>query len=286
MIKRYATTALVGFLSTSTGAQVVTDYQHDNVGPKAVANAPQLTPVDAPDTTGVWYHISQQEVDYANQAFARLQAEHPDWQPSKALVEALAALQSKPNTEEAGADKAISDKPAASLFSQLASMSEAHRKQVDAGFLQRAVTEANEAENADFHALLGWTFLLQEHHLAAISQFDRAQHITPSDAHVQGRRLAVTGLFDAAIHRGDISRIKRLREDYPDIPLDEQLISAGWQLYDAQEYERAQTYFALSHFTEGQVFALSRMGQADKAAHIACSQGQHQTLRDHCAGYW
>ncbi len=286
MIKRYATTAFVGFLSTSTGAQVVTDYQHDNVGPKEVTNAPQVTPVNAPDTTGVWYHISQQEVNYANQTLIRLKAEYPDWQPSAALVQALTALQNKPNTGAVVADNDTSIKPATSLFSQLALMSEAQRKQVDTSFLQRAVAEANEAKNADFHTLLGWTFLLQEHHLAAISQFGRAQHIAPSDAHAQGRILAVTGLFDAAIRRGDISRIKRLREDYPDIPLDEQLISAGWQLYNAQKFEQALTYFILSNFTEGQVLALSRLGKTDKAAEIACSQDQHQSLREHCASYW
>ncbi|MBD3586957.1 hypothetical protein HHX48_14520 [Salinimonas sp. HHU 13199] len=286
MIKRYATTVFVGFLSTSTGAQVVTDYQHDNVGPKEVTNAPQVTPVDAPDTTGVWYHISQQEVNYANQAFARLQAEHPDWQPSKALVEALAALQSKPNTDAVVADNDTSVKPAATLFSQLASMSEAQRKQVDTSFLQRAVAEANEAKNADFHALLGWTFLLQQRYFSAVSEFARAQRLSPSDSNMQGRTLAVTGLLDAALRKGDIPRIKKIRESYSDIPLNEQITNAGWEFYNAQKFDQALTYFTLSNFTKGQVLALSRLGKTDKAAEIACSQDQHQSLREHCASYW
>ena len=286
-VLRYAATAFIGFLSTPTVAQVATDYKNDNVGEKPQTNAAQVIPENEPDTTGVWYHINQKEAELAQREFARLKAESPGWRPADTLIQALANVQGRKLTNEIAIESFTPDKPdPPSLFTRLASMSEAQRKHADADFLHRAATQAAKTDNADFHALLGWTYLSQAQFTPAISEFASARRLASSPLHNQGLALAVTGAFDVALRDGDIAQVKQLRATYTDIPLNAQITAAGWARYDNQNFEQALTYFALSDFTQGQVLALTRLGQPARAAEIACAQSEQQSMRDHCAGYW
>ncbi|WP_018983772.1 cellulose synthase subunit BcsC-related outer membrane protein [Salinimonas chungwhensis] len=268
-------------------AQVITDYQQDNV------ITDQSTPVSAknvaqePDTTGLWYHIRQQQQRLAVREFERLVDMHPGWQPSQDITTALAILKSPPEKQrsEAGTGQA-SMQTKRTMFEQLAAMPAQERINVDDVMLRQINEEASVSDDAEAHDLLGWTYLAREQFNLALSQFEAALHLTAGVKSREGITLAVMGLVSQALSQFDVEKIKALRHRYPALAINKKINRQAWQLFNHGNYPQALTLFQLSGYIEGQVFSLERSGQSLQAAKLACQHTSNSTLLTTCANYW
>lgn len=77
----------------SADNSVTTQYESQQISVES--NTTQVLPelsVADPDTTGVWYHISQRQKELAVSEFERLKDEYPSWQPQQDLIQAISEL--------------------------------------------------------------------------------------------------------------------------------------------------------------------------------------------------
>ena len=88
-------------------------------------NAP-LQAAEAPDLTGVWYHIKHKQVALANAEYQRLQNRYPDWQPEESLKQAISLLNKpvKPVVPVERKKETVKEDPDAAFMGRLAAMKE------------------------------------------------------------------------------------------------------------------------------------------------------------------
>ncbi|QPG06082.1 BCSC C-terminal domain-containing protein [Salinimonas marina] len=278
---------VLGISTLPCAGQVVTDYATTDVAlPKGQA--------EQPDTTGVWFHIQQQQRRLAAAEFQRLQQVYPEWQPSPALRTALEQMPlptASPPTSPAKLQTATMHEGATKsqtrqLFWRLSKWSEAQRKTASEDTLASAARLAAAAGEPEYHVLLGWIYYARNQYQQAFTQFERARTsgspsvktTSPGD----GIIASVTALTRQALTNDNLPAVKQWQTRYPDLGLDKLIDNSAWQAYEQQNFQAAMSRFELTHNLYGQVLTLTQTRQPAKALAVACAYPQAPRLTQFC----
>jgi hypothetical protein len=235
------------------------------------------------DTTGVWYHLRHNDRSAARAELDRLRDEHPDWQPSQDLLQALQGAPKAPSRSVAdkdayagridAAEKAIRDDhidPKA-----IEALAPEMRPRHDASAAERigrALLDQNRPELARgwMERAVSWSRPGSPLHKDAAASLARANqsiaHAQLAEAEGATRRAAAAGNWALAEQLAAIAEAKgspRIRTDL------------GWAAFDADDPARAAGYFAAGPQTEesryGRALALSRSNAGTDTLVAACA---------------
>jgi hypothetical protein len=234
------------------------------------------------DTTGVWYHLRHNNRPAAHAELDRLKDEHPDWQPSQDLLQALAGKTKAPAKSVADQDAYTRRLDAAESAIRgnhidpkaIESLAAEMRPRHDASGAERigrALLDHDRPELARgwMERAVGWSRPGSQLHKDAAASLARANeaiaHSQIAEAEGAARRAAAAGHWSLAEQLASIAEAggsSRIRTDL------------GWAALDANEPARAAGYFAAGRQNEesryGRALALSRFQANPDLLAVAC----------------
>ena len=273
---RYVTGCILATgLIASVNGQVVTTYS------ESVAERLLHSATETPDTTGLWFHIEQQQHTLANQTFARLRQEYPHWQPPQNLLDALsrlnnarqqnvsnqpeASVSQTPSSADPGEPEVMPD-----IFSRIAAIPSVRWSSIDSSTLTEAVRQAGQGDDADQYLLLGWIYHQRGAFETALSLFDKASRAGVPEQARTGINSAIDGLTGQALSLPDIVGLTELNQRFPQADIIAKAAAQGWYFYDNDNYQPALSLFVFAQDVQGQVLAQDKLGRTDRAAKLAC----------------
>lgn len=234
------------------------------------------------DTTGIWYHLRHDNRPAAHAELERLKDEHPDWQPSQDLLQALEGKARAPSksvadkdayarrvdaAESAIRDNHIDPKAIESLATEMRPRHDAN----GAERIGRALLDHNRPELARgwMERAVGWSRPNSQLHKDAAASLVRANdaiaHGQTAEAESAALRAATAGNWTLAEQLASIAQAggsPRIRTDL------------AWAALNADEPARAAGYFAAGPQNEesryGRALALSRSNASPDTLAAAC----------------
>lgn len=227
------------------------------------------------DTTGVWYHIQQNQKQLANDEFGRLKAEFPAWQPDQDLIDAMARLNAAPAKEVAVPKLSRAEV----VFGKLANLAPHEWARLPATTVNEAEQLAWQHNLDDYHLLTGWIQLSRQHAELALAHFLKA---TPGKDANDGISASLTQHINQLAAQQNITQLAALLNDYADYQVAEKVEARAWQAYDAKEFALADQLFALQNNVYAQVLVRKQQGRDEEAQSLACEHTQEPRLLKWC----
>ena len=244
-------------------------------------NAP-LQAAEAPDLTGVWYHIKHKQVALANAEYQRLQNRYPDWQPEESLKQAISLLNKpvKPVVPVERKKETVKEDPDAAFMGRLAAMKEKQWQRLSVVAVSRAATIANRKRNDADLLLTGWIYMARQQYNEAMTLFSLV-----SEGSAGQKKDAIGAAVDAlsfqAMAADDLNGLQALYDAWPQqVPA---LINgAAWQAFDAGEFTRSGSLFRITGNRYGEVLSLDGQGHSKDALALACTTPATTELTTWC----
>lgn len=278
-------------LCDTSYAQVKTTYENNNVDIPTIDE-------QAPDTTGLWFHIRKKQVRLANDELGRLRALYPAWTVPKEILSAIYTLNNptrvaSPSTSIESLDNqvAVVPKPAEdAALRAFASLSEKKRLRVSEAQFGKLSTLAISLANFDYHMLLGWTAIDKQWWNNAQLHFDYANTLSRSTYEANGAQEGLRTITDQKVqgylNNNAISSIVAMFGGQ-DEPYIKSLVSGrAWQYYDNKDYEQALVLFDAVDDSESVWLTYTAMGDTDAAGQIACDLANTERFIKRCADHW
>jgi hypothetical protein len=260
-----------------------------------------------PDTTGVWYHISENQRVLANNEFERLKYRYPDWQPVAELIAAIARLNTpKPKPAKNGVintdNKADTNNNIVSaknpldlsplntqrtypLLDKIADLSEAARKELDDASLQEASANAFKSEQKEYHVLIAWTYFVRKQYEAALEHFGAAKALDDESA-AESIEITYKAIIDSLIAQQDWRSILSLLENANSSALFSHAEGQAWSLLNTGKPALAFDLFSVLANQEGRVLSLDALGKETEANILTCNDIENKSsLMKRCADY-
>ena len=310
-----ACAVIAAFASGETNlanAQVVVDYQKQqdtNARNRAQADtqepAIQRSEAQQPDTTGVWYHISQQQKVLANNEFERLSQAYPQWQPKQDLIEALERLnrpaitqtapisstettansQKATGTSSSAAKKAnvYTPSPAERMFAKLGRGGQAAWIDLSDAQFNEAVKLAEQANRPDYLELMAWVSLARSQYVQALAYFQRGHVLDASRDITTGIQVTFDQWVTRLVNSNQWQQLEEVLL-HPQAPstLLQNLDGLAWQYFNANVLLKSLALFKRTDNVYGQVLSLSRLGYRESARRLACDNLTTNELTGFC----
>ncbi|MDB2330838.1 cellulose synthase subunit BcsC-related outer membrane protein [Alteromonas sp.] len=272
-------------------AQVKTTYKENNVDIPTIDE-------QAPDTTGLWFHIRKKQVKLANDELGRLRVLYPAWTVPDEILSAIYTLNNpkrviSPPTSVASPDNqaAVIPKPAEDAELQaFASLSEKKRQRVSEAQFEKLSTLAISLANFDYHMLLGWTAIDKQWWNSAQLHFDYASTLSRSTYEANGAQEGLRTITDQKVqgylNNNAIDSIEAMFGGQ-DEPYIKSIVSGrAWQYYDKLHYEQALVLFDVINDSESSWLTYTAMGDTEAAGQLACELANTEKFVKRCADYW
>jgi tetratricopeptide (TPR) repeat protein len=267
---------------------VSTSYDEQEIQVQSRASEPSFVVDDRqPDTTGLWFHISQGQMLLAQQEFTRLSEVYPNWSPEADLLEALAAL----SNPIAVPDEPSTPPPVAEtqpdVFTILSQQNEQHWPNVPDILVEQASELAYAENNVAHHSLLGWVYLSRRAYSKAIDHFNQVKRLDPEQSSADdGINKAVTDQVKRSIDERYAAVLDDLIVQYPEFPITAMIETAAWAYFQQQNYQAALYWFEYLGDYSAQVISLDKAGDRTAAVTLACQHTNDIDLLNYCVGYY
>lgn len=287
-VKSLSSMFLMSLSASGFANEVATSYDEQAIHVESRSAEPLLF-VDErqPDTTGLWFHISQGQLELAQQEFTRLSETYPQWVPEPDLLDSLAAL-SNPIVvaEEQAAPSPVADTQP-DIFIRLSQQKEQDWPNVPAMLVDQASELANAEQNADHHSLLGWVYLSRKEYSKAIDHFNQVKRLDPKQSSADdGINKAVTDQVTRSIDERYTAVLDDLIVEYPAFPVAKMIDTAAWAYFQQQNYQAALYWFKYLGNHSAQVISLDKAGNKTAAVDLACQYPEDIDLLNYCVGYY
>ena len=260
-------------------------YTTVNISSVFAQSIPTTISIEKPDTTGVWYHIRQNQKTLANSEFGRLKSVYPDWAPSQDLVDALDKLNNPqpiiPSVSDS-TEAVPSVSPAQLMFAELSRLSQAEWLTVSSEKLEDASKLAETAQRADYHRQLGWIWLARQNYSKAIDAFGQAKHLAPLSTSDEGTRIAQQALVERQAKLLEFDQLALLQTQYPKFDVNQAVGTIAWQAFDDENLHIAVPLFEYVNNVSGLVYSLEKQSKKAAALSLACNNTEISELADYC----
>ncbi|MFT7287785.1 MAG: hypothetical protein ACI87W_001900 [Halieaceae bacterium] len=263
-------------LLAPSGAAQEVNYERD----RQLATQPLVADIDAPDTTGFWFHVRRGELDRAREELTRLRALAPDWSPAPAILEALIERPDEPPTPETEDAASIALRAQEARMSRLAILPPNAYATIDARLLIRARAEAQRLGRADDLLLLSWIAIERGDIDGAQTILDDIRVLDPQLSTTDVRERITREQIDSAVARRDRDQIASFLGGPDSDPAAKALLGSAWSAFDHGSSEDALWRFRqLAPSADralGEALSLRALGETAAAIDTACTD----TLRN------
>ncbi|MBE0510564.1 MAG: hypothetical protein IBX49_07530 [Gammaproteobacteria bacterium] len=216
------------------------------------------------DITGVLYHRQQGNHQAAQNELTRLQAEHPRWQPPKALSRILQQAR-------------ISDPEQRylSLMAELANTPEDAVGTLAETRLREATIGVRQRKDAYHAMILGWLYFQRRDYPQAESLFLAAGDWGEVPASRRALGLLAERQAQQAARADDYLLAQHYAGQAVALGNNDSFINTAWLLYEAEKYQAAAEIFAMHHPRNeaalfGETLARRSAGEPLRARQLAC----------------
>jgi hypothetical protein len=277
------------FLATLSGAvladDVATSYGEQDISVQS--RTPQqafFVDETKPDTTGLWFHISQQQLDLAEQEFERLTALHPQWIPEPDLVDAMERLAHPVIVVDKPSEKVD---PQAQLFAKMSRGMQRGWGNTSDTEIELASELAFSERNPEHHSLMGWVLISRQDYAKAIAHFNEVKRLDPKHASADdGIQKAVADQTKRAIEEGYPAVLDDLTYQYPQFDIKNMIETTAWEYFKQRRYQAALHWFEYTGNYPAQVTSLDKAGRRTEALELACKHTAEADLLNYCLGYY
>ncbi|WP_421132461.1 cellulose synthase subunit BcsC-related outer membrane protein [Alteromonas sp. A079] len=272
-------------------AQVKTTYQENNVDIPTIDE-------QAPDTTGLWFHIRKKQIRLANDELGRLQVLYPAWTVPEEILSAIYTLNNpkrvtSPSTSVASRNNQAADIPEPAKDAALrafASLSEKKRLRVSEAQFGKLSTLAISLANFDYHMVLGWTAIDKQWWNNAKLHFDYANTLSRSTYEAKGAQEGLRIITDKKVQgyldNNAISALEAMLGGHDEPYIKEIVSGRAWQYCDKEQYSKALVLFDVINDSESLWLTHTAMGDMLAAGQLACDLAHTERFVKRCADYW
>ena len=202
-----------------------------------------------PDTTGVWYHISQQQRELANAEMERLVQRYPQWQVPLDLQQAIQKL----------------------------NQPEPVKKQVS-----KAPRKPSHNDKVKQQEAVAWALFNDGRFEEALAQFNALEALETNVRRQEEKAVVVNRWLAHLLEKRDWQALETLLVEQPLETSVGVVTAAAWSYFEQREYATALRLFTLSRNDYGRGLAYFQLGNLEQAIAVSCADIGHLPSQDNC----